>query len=527
MEQRKFPHQALGKSLLTVTALALFFSEPVAFANPDASSGTLKVQQVNSSGLSDHDAAYLPLLNSVMTSTQPSLQASSHPETAFVQMIAGYYYSVGLRADGSVWTWGRNMFGELGLPNTGSVSSIEAPVRLLGITDIQSIASSRSGYQLGVKKDGTVWEWGSHRQPGTQPPRQLPALTDVKQAVTRSDISAAIKKDGSLWVWQRNLENGESGKPVRVKGIGSVQSVTFAGQFAFALDASQSIWAFEINQNEQGISIDAPIRLSRLPKSMSIESDSKHSTIYGIDRNGKAWKWSFDPYHPDLKQTGPWSRIYPDLNFVSIKASEGAAVLLSKQGEVWVHGKSPTLKSGKVQSLHNVAAIDAGGYHAFAIDANGRAWGWGGNKRHAIGVQRPPGGVLGSPVLLPSPITITINTRLLNTSFPAVMKEKRISIPLKDFVRALDGELTTNELINGTEGYLYTVRFGERYARFNLHSPQVEVDGRTVMLPSGAYIAPGAIMVPASLLAQLGFKVSWDPARQTIAIDNPHDEIAQ
>jgi alpha-tubulin suppressor-like RCC1 family protein len=32
----------------------------------------------------------------------------------FIQISAGYYHTLGLSADGSVWGWGRNHFGELG-----------------------------------------------------------------------------------------------------------------------------------------------------------------------------------------------------------------------------------------------------------------------------------------------------------------------------------------------------------------------------------------------------------------------------
>jgi alpha-tubulin suppressor-like RCC1 family protein len=38
--------------------------------------------------------------------------------TGFVSVAAGKYHSLGLKADGTLWAWGRNDFGQLGLGDT-------------------------------------------------------------------------------------------------------------------------------------------------------------------------------------------------------------------------------------------------------------------------------------------------------------------------------------------------------------------------------------------------------------------------
>ncbi|MHC5055214.1 MAG: RCC1 domain-containing protein [Planctomycetota bacterium] len=80
-----------------------------------------------------------------------------------VQAIAaGWKHTVALGTDGSVWAWGHNDRGQLG---DGTRTSRATPVQVVGpggtgvLTGIQQIAA---GYlhTVALKADGTVWAWG-------------------------------------------------------------------------------------------------------------------------------------------------------------------------------------------------------------------------------------------------------------------------------------------------------------------------------------------------------------------------------
>jgi alpha-tubulin suppressor-like RCC1 family protein len=71
---------------------------------------------------------------------------------------AGDSFSGALKDDGTVWTWGRNQFGQLG--NGTNVAQSSAPVQVLGLSDVVLYAA-RDYHNLAVKSDGTVWAWGS------------------------------------------------------------------------------------------------------------------------------------------------------------------------------------------------------------------------------------------------------------------------------------------------------------------------------------------------------------------------------
>jgi alpha-tubulin suppressor-like RCC1 family protein len=61
-----------------------------------------------------------------------------------------------IKTDSTLWTWGNNGYGRLGLGNTTSVSS---PVQVGALTNWLRISTSTHNV-LSIKTDGTLWSWG-------------------------------------------------------------------------------------------------------------------------------------------------------------------------------------------------------------------------------------------------------------------------------------------------------------------------------------------------------------------------------
>lgn len=79
--------------------------------------------------------------------------------TGVTQVVAGSSYSLALKSDGTVWAWGKNASGELG---DGTNIQRTIPVQVSELSGVVEISCSRatSGHCLAVKSDGTVWSWG-------------------------------------------------------------------------------------------------------------------------------------------------------------------------------------------------------------------------------------------------------------------------------------------------------------------------------------------------------------------------------
>lgn len=74
-----------------------------------------------------------------------------------VSVAVGNEQSFAIKRDGTVWAWGRNTQGRLGL-GTNTMENM-FPAQVVGLTDVIAI-SSGFHHVLALKKDGTVWAWG-------------------------------------------------------------------------------------------------------------------------------------------------------------------------------------------------------------------------------------------------------------------------------------------------------------------------------------------------------------------------------
>ena len=107
-----------------------------------------------------------------------------------------------IKTDGTLWRWGSSYYGLLGNSSNTSYSS---PTQLPGSWTMISGGKDHVG---GVKTDGTLWTWGNgdfgmtgHSNTTTySSPKQLPG-TDWKQFSAGDTISGAVKTNGTLWTW--------------------------------------------------------------------------------------------------------------------------------------------------------------------------------------------------------------------------------------------------------------------------------------------------------------------------------------
>ncbi|MCG6533784.1 MAG: Ig-like domain-containing protein [Syntrophales bacterium LBB04] len=88
-------------------------------------------------------------------------------------VTAGGSSTLALKADGTVWGWGSNFWGQLGNGTYGAVSGTCPgnpgfsqlndniyPVQAQGLTGVTKISIGDPGWSMGLKADGTVWAWG-------------------------------------------------------------------------------------------------------------------------------------------------------------------------------------------------------------------------------------------------------------------------------------------------------------------------------------------------------------------------------
>jgi alpha-tubulin suppressor-like RCC1 family protein len=75
-----------------------------------------------------------------------------------IQVAGGEDYSLGLRSDGTVWSWGGNETGQLG---DGTTTQRAKPEEIPGLTHITQIAAGNSS-SFALRSDGTLFAWGNN-----------------------------------------------------------------------------------------------------------------------------------------------------------------------------------------------------------------------------------------------------------------------------------------------------------------------------------------------------------------------------
>lgn len=170
-----------------------------------------------------------------------------------------------LRADGTVWSWGLNDRSQLG-SGDDLPAIVRTPVQAFGLTDVVAISASRYYFATALRADGTVWAWGDNMfgQMGNgtttrnDVPAQVPGLSDIVAIPHQSGQghTAALRADGTLWMWGYNMKgelgngtNDDSTTPVQVSDIADVVAVTCGMNHTLALKADGTAWAWGLNSS--------------------------------------------------------------------------------------------------------------------------------------------------------------------------------------------------------------------------------------------------------------------------------------
>tara|TARA_B100000131_G_scaffold190173_1_gene182941 strand:- start:289 stop:1545 length:1257 start_codon:yes stop_codon:yes gene_type:complete len=292
-------------------------------------------------------------------------------------------------ASGKLWMWGYNYYGQLG-QNEGpgsSVGSYSSPIQVGTDTTWTRVATYGNNNVFAMKQDGSVWSWGSngygqlglndanHRSSPTQIPGTGWQMTrDSFFGSVR--VTQAIKTDGTQWIWG-TMQDGELGLGTRVTPTWTLASKSSPTQLpgswskvqnSSGLKTDGSLWMWgrnfygELGQNKSQTSspiameaASSPCQIPGTWKDFS-RSDELNSYCSGIKTNGTLWCWGKNnygqsgdgtpgqpSYHPAWRISSP-TQIGTDADWERCAAAtqEGKNVWQKTDGSIWFSGPGPT-----------------------------------------------------------------------------------------------------------------------------------------------------------------------------------------
>lgn len=221
---------------------------------------------------------------------------------------SGNYTSASVKTDGSLWTWGGNNDGVLGL-GTSTVNPRSVPAQVGTLTNWSDVSISR--HMLAVKTDGTLWAWGVNNQGplgqnntiSRSSPVQVGALTDWEKVATPFFASLAIKTDGTLWSWGFNVHGalgvGDTvtrSSPVQVGALTNWSSVSGGGYAAVATKTEGTLFSWGRNNYGQlgdgtVISRSSPVQVGSL--TTWAKADVGVFAGMAVKTDGTLWAWGF------------------------------------------------------------------------------------------------------------------------------------------------------------------------------------------------------------------------------------------
>ena len=119
-------------------------------------------------GWGDNGAGQLGDGTRTSRSTPVQIKVSSNGISAsWASVVSGHFHAVALKTDGSLWTWGVNVHGELGDGTGGRgwgdrSDDRHSPARVGVDYDWVSIAAS-DGYTVAMRANGSLWTWGDNQ----------------------------------------------------------------------------------------------------------------------------------------------------------------------------------------------------------------------------------------------------------------------------------------------------------------------------------------------------------------------------
>ena len=141
--------------------------------------------------------------------------------------------ALAVKTDGTLWSWGFNFRGTLGLNQGPSqLGAASSPTQIPGTT-WRNVAGANGSWQaFATKTDGTLWSWGYNHTGALglgeagplaiSSPTQIPGTTWVRPLNNLAYNGGAVKTDGTLWMWGMN-EQGQLAQNNRTNYSSPVQ----------------------------------------------------------------------------------------------------------------------------------------------------------------------------------------------------------------------------------------------------------------------------------------------------------------
>ncbi len=345
-------------------------------------------------------------------------------------------HTCGVQTDGTLWCWGDNKDGQLG---DGTTDFTSTPIQVGGDADWDQVTVSASLYHnhtCAIKQDGSLWCWGANDfgglGVGDEEPRLTP--TEVMGGGVWTSVAAlfhstcATRDDGTLWCWGGNtssgvLANGGAGvedsysAPQQVGAETGWRGVQLEGSNGCAVQDEERGFCWGDNGlGALGVMTSGPYEDHYSPVELGTDlrnppaADWAQVSVGGGHTCGRTtsdelWCWGngaggdlgsgFDDVECNMANPGECRRTAPRKvvgggAWAGLSAGGAGACGLRPDGTLWCWGggelnDEAAYSPAQVGVASDWSAIELSDGHYCGLRDPGTLWCWGSNSRGQIG----------------------------------------------------------------------------------------------------------------------------------------------
>lgn len=329
------------------------------------------------------------------------------------QVEAGEYFVIAEKNDGTVWSWGLNQDGQLGL---GDDVSRSAPAQIESLTSPKFLhATEANGYL--IDQENVLWAWGENYNSRTGiggnddvlTPMSPSYLVNYKAAQLSAGHNAFMLIDvkGTAWgigtnTWgelgtgdnlSTNIPKQASPKLWRTVSMGVDQT--------FAIDVSGKLFAWGNNDEymidgEQG---SAGTFVNPWPQGHDLwqQVSVGYRHVVALRQDGTLWAKGDNTYGQlgigSTRDQSEFVQVGTDNDWAEVSAFESSTIALKQDGSLWAWGRNHRGQLALTTSIYSSSSpiMTATGYdwatlaqsasagHMLALKKDGTLWSWGNN----------------------------------------------------------------------------------------------------------------------------------------------------
>jgi alpha-tubulin suppressor-like RCC1 family protein len=231
----------------------------------------------------------------------------------FCKIETGNLHTIAIDNNGKLWCWGFNDNGQLG--NNNPPTAENTPI---SITSGRTFCKISCGYQnsAGIDKNGKLWTWGynlygqlgNNSTSNKSTPFAIGGVNKTFCEIYCGQFHMmALDFNGKSWTWGYNSSgqlgdntNLSKNTPVSVYGNKTFCKISVGGYHSIGIDYNGKIWSWGRNLNGQLgnqtiVCEKTPVMLVGINKTFCKISGGNINTI-SIDKYDKMWGWGYNNY---------------------------------------------------------------------------------------------------------------------------------------------------------------------------------------------------------------------------------------